>query len=171
MAGRGPAPRPGSRRFYQREIDVVVAKDGKRRGPTLPRFTPLKGADGAPVPWHPQTRKWWDSWRRSPQALRMQSEPDWAYLLETAVIHHQFWMGRMDLAGELRLREAKFGPTPADRAMLRVEIADGNAAAVQDSAEPAGNVASIEDRRRRLTERAALDDDAMRRVLDEGERS
>ena len=69
------------------------------------------------------------------------------------------------------LREAKFGPTPADRAMLRVEIADGNAAAVQDSAEPAGNVASIEDRRRRLTERAALDDDAMRRVLDEGERS
>ena len=61
--------------------------------------------------------------RKSPQALRMMTEPDWQYLLVTARVHHEFWSsGRWELAAELRLREKEFGATPEARARMGVEI-------------------------------------------------
>jgi len=44
--------------------------------------------------------------------------------LDTAVLHAEFWMGDRSLAGELRLRAAKFGATPEDRARLKIAIGD-----------------------------------------------
>jgi hypothetical protein len=51
---------------------------------------------------------------------------DWSFLLDTAVLHSLFWFGKSELAGELRLRVAKFGATPEDRARLRITFADAD---------------------------------------------
>jgi hypothetical protein len=44
-----------------------------------------------------------------------------------AVLHHEFMKKRtFTLASELRLRMAKFGATPEDRARLRIVFADAD---------------------------------------------
>ncbi|MBS3177742.1 MULTISPECIES: hypothetical protein [unclassified Pseudoclavibacter] len=99
-------------------------------GPTLPKASlvfpvevdELTGAVTQPD-WHPMTRRWWNHWRRSPQASRMLSQPDWDFLLDTALMHHVMWeKKRWEFASEIRLRVAKFGATPEDRLRLRQEI-------------------------------------------------
>lgn len=75
--------------------------------------------------WHPQTVDWWRVWRDSAQA-NLFTETDWNVLLDTAVLHTRFWQGDMTVAGELRLRVAKFGATPEDRARLRMVFADAD---------------------------------------------
>jgi hypothetical protein len=148
MAGRGPtAQREHTRKSNDRQT-IKLVSDGILRGSVLPRGL-LKDSQGKPVAWHPATVKWWNGWRKSPQALRMLTEPDWQYLLDTARIHHEFWTsGRWELAAELRLRAAKFGATPEDRARLGFEILDGSKP--EPTAAPTvGNVSSIDDRRAR----------------------
>lgn len=117
MAGRGPAPknsrsRPRDDRRRQAEITVVSA-DGQEHGPELPES----------FEWPPQTVEWWKTWRTSPQAQKF-TDTDWSFLLDTAVLHAEFWLGNRALAGELRLRAAKFGATPEDRARLKIEVGD-----------------------------------------------
>ena len=114
MAGRGPAPKDRSRRIRPGKDHVpqsVVSPDDEVRGPELP-----EGED-----WPAQTRRWWETWRRSPQAQTF-TDTDWDFLLDTAVLHAQLWNGHMTAAAELRLRVAKFGATPEDRARLRLQI-------------------------------------------------
>lgn len=152
MGGRGPAPASAHTRSSNDKPTISLISDGTRRGPTLPAR--LLGLDkaGAPIKWHPATVRWWNNWRRSPQALRMLTSPDWDYLLDTARIHHEFWTsGRWELAAELRLRAAKFGATPEDRARLGFEIATGKTDEPKTSNAPVGNVSSIDERRSRLT--------------------
>jgi hypothetical protein len=154
MPGRGPAPAESHTRSRNDKQTTQLVSDGKKRGPNLPQLR----LNGKLVPWHPQTKKWWASWRTSPQALRMMTAPDWEYLLVTARVHHEFWSsGRWELAAELRLREAKFGATPEDRSRLRVEIGTGlpNATPGSTVAASAGNVTSIDaDRRKRVSSAA-----------------
>lgn len=122
MAGVGPAPKKDAIRRNKRPEFTQLQQDGEVRGPELPDDI-LLNAKGEPVEWHPMTRRWWENWRRSPQASRMLSDPDWDYLLDTALIHHNMWKnGRWDFASEVRLRVAKFGATPDDRNRLRAEI-------------------------------------------------
>ena len=65
-------------------------------------------------------------WRRSPQADVM-IESDWYFLLDTALMHDAMWSkGQWTLAAEVRLRVAKFGATPEDRARLRLVFADAD---------------------------------------------
>jgi hypothetical protein len=66
---------------------------------------------------------------------------DWSELLDTAVLHASFWRGDLKLAGELRLRVAKFGATPEDRARLRITFAQA------DEAEDRSPRSSSRDRR------------------------
>ena len=61
------------------------------------------------------------------------TELDWSYLLDTALLHARFWQGKVDLASELRLREAKYGFTPEDRARLRIQFAQATEAEVDAS--------------------------------------
>jgi hypothetical protein len=76
--------------------------------------------------WHPRTREWWEMWKRSPQADVM-IESDWSFLLDTALMHDAMWSkGQWTLAAEVRLRVAKFGATPEDRARLRLVFADAD---------------------------------------------
>lgn len=92
--------------------------------PALPQMTKDDPELGSViVPWHPQTVEWWAMWGRAAQSGTF-TESDWLYLLETAFLHHQFWNGDSKQASELRLRVAKFGATPEDRARLRMFFAD-----------------------------------------------
>ena len=118
MAGFGPAPKDPSKRARQNADPI----------PT--RVIPLVRAEAPPLPedlfaWHPHTRDWWEMWGRSPLAKDF-TEADWDFLLDTGRIHSQFWYGDMKVAGELRLRVAKFGATPEDRARLRIVFADAD---------------------------------------------
>lgn len=113
----------------------------------------LFDAEGNSQKWHAMTVKWWNNWRKSPQAVRMITGPDWDYLLDTARLHHEFWStGNMGLEAGLRLRLQKFGATPADRTSLGVEVAATMPDRVGESEEAptVGNVTSIDDRRTRL---------------------
>jgi hypothetical protein len=67
-----------------------------------------------------------EMWRRSAQAETF-TESDWSFLLDTALMHHAMWSkGQWTLAAEVRLRVAKFGATPEDRARLRMVFADAD---------------------------------------------
>lgn len=117
MAGRGPAPkdalaRPRDQR--RRDADLtIVENDGATRGPELP--------DG--IDWPDATRDWWETWRAAPQAQTF-TDTDWSFLLDTAILHMEFWDGDRSVAAELRLRAAKFGATPEDRARLKIAVGE-----------------------------------------------
>lgn len=131
MAGRGAPPKPADQK-RRRNIDVipttVVTPDDELRGPELP----------AGHAWHEQTLKWWDTWRRSPQASTFTST-DWDFLIDTALLHTAYWCGE-NTAAELRLRVAKFGATPEDRLRLRLQI--------EGESDGAKSVKTVSDQRR-----------------------
>jgi hypothetical protein len=137
MAGRGPAPKPvlqrESRTQARHDSATKLADDGVVRGDALP-----EGMD-----WHPRTLAWWDNWRRSPLAQQF-SPVDWDVLLETALLHTQFWNGDAKVAAELRLRVGKMGATPEDRQRLHLQV-DTEAAEAK-----AATPVVKPDRRRRL---------------------
>lgn len=152
MSGQGRPPAGNRTRERDNKATVKLVVDGKKRGVNLPQLRDPK--TGRVVRWHPRTVTWWNSWRMSPQAAHMMTQPDWDYLLDTALLHHTMWSEwRLELQSELRLRLAKYGVTPEDRARLGVEIATtlpgGQATAPKQQAK--GNVTDIEDRRTRLT--------------------
>lgn len=119
MAGFGPAPKDSTRRA-RRNKDPI--------GPTVLNFVHGEQPDLGTGPmddgsWHPRTYEWWNVWGRTPLAANF-TETDWQFLLDTAVLHTRFWCGDMKVVAELRLRVAKFGATPEDRARLRIVFAD-----------------------------------------------
>ena len=115
MAGRGPAPKDPAqrRRRNTAEPPTVVHATGAKHGPELPES----------LDWPPATIDWWETWRTSPQAATF-TDTDWSFLVDTAVLHAEFWLGDRSLASELRLRAAKFGATPEDRARLKISVGD-----------------------------------------------
>lgn len=126
--GHGPAPKDPSRRA-RRNKDVIafrpvvitpVAK------PELPSFSITVANDGMistqEFVWPEATVDWWRMLDAHPLAGEF-TDLDWSYLLDTARLHAAFWMGKIELASELRLREAKYGFTPEDRLRLRWQVA------------------------------------------------
>lgn len=144
MAGHGPAPKPASRR-------ARTNKD-----PVASRVLEAEGVAPADLPmdllpegdeWHPATLRWWQRWCESPLADNLPAV-DWSELEACAVLHHEFMRKRsFTLGSELRLRMAKWGATPEDRARLRISIADADE---KDAKRPAASSA----RERRGTLRA-----------------
>ena len=147
MAGRGPAPKgQRSRERDQRRVSaatIVLNDDGETRGPELP--------DGD---WPDQTRRWWHTWRTSPQA-QLFEDTDWSFLLDTALLHAAFIMGEVKLGAELRLRVGKLGATPEDRARLHVTIATTPVEPMRETDQPGRR-----DRRARLAIVVAQPDDS-----------
>ncbi|MFJ3248310.1 hypothetical protein [Streptomyces sp. NPDC086782] len=96
------------------------------------------------------TRLMWDEWRSSPQAQTFLGS-DWTFLIDTALMHHTMWAkGRWEFASEVRLRVAKFGATPEDRARLKLKVDDPTNAPQKPVQRPDG-VTDINSRRARLT--------------------
>jgi hypothetical protein len=121
MAGRGFAPKDASQRRRRNKAApaTVLTPDGKVYGPELPED----------FDWPDATLKWWEAWRTAAQASRF-TETDWSFLIDTAVLHAEFWLGNRNrsVAAELRLRAAKFGATPEDRARLRLQVGEAEVA-------------------------------------------
>lgn len=118
MPGHGPAPKDPSRRARVNKDpnQVKTIRFERAEQPALPDT----------VDWHPRTREWWAMWRDSPQAEWFMAS-DWDFLLDTALMHHAMWSkGQWTLAAEVRLRVAKYGATPEDRARLRMHFADAD---------------------------------------------
>jgi hypothetical protein len=138
MAGRGPAPKDPSKRA-RRNADVValrVVEVVPAGRPDLPEFDVELKVDGeavmVPFVWPAATRDWWGMLEHHPLKGEF-TELDWSYLLDTALLHARFWQGKIDIASELRLREAKYGFTPEDRARLRIQFAQAAEAEVDAS--------------------------------------
>jgi hypothetical protein len=147
MAGRGPAPKTSRSRARDVDTRELVKTDGKLGGFDLPEDALDPGED-----WHPMTVRWWEAWRASPQGVRMVTEVDWYFLLDTALMHHTMWAkGKWEFAAEVRLRAAKFGATPEDRLRLKLEVE------VPEDVYPVGtpkggaNVTRMDDHRSRWT--------------------
>ena len=121
MPGRGFPPSGRASRSVRNVTDVLKAATVVAGWP-LPAGVLGEDDSGQPIQWHRATVAWWETWRSSPQASRMLTEPDWMFLLDTALIHHRLWSGQKADAAELRLRVAKFGATPEDRQRLRVDV-------------------------------------------------
>jgi hypothetical protein len=153
MAGRGPAPKDPAKRRRRNAADpeTVLTPDEELRGPELP--SGVLGADedtGEVVEWHSMTQLWWSAWRTSAQAQTF-TDTDWLFLIDTALMHHTMWAkGRWEFASEVRLRAAKFGATPEDRARLKLKV-DDPTRAPQKPAQRADGVTDINSRRARLT--------------------
>lgn len=133
MPGNGPPPKDPSKRARTNK-DVVplrIVTVTATPQPDLPEFEVEVKRDGelvtAEFEWPTQTRVWWRMLAAHP-LLHEFTEMDWSYLLDTARLHASFWMGRLDLASELRLREAKYGFTPEDRLRLRISYAQADEA-------------------------------------------
>ncbi|MFJ6237923.1 hypothetical protein ACIQH0_28035 [Streptomyces griseus] len=154
MAGRGPAPKDPSKRRRRNAADpeTVIVPDDELRGPELPEgVLGVNTKTGELTEWHPMTRTWWDTWRKSAQAQTF-TATDWAFLVDTALMHHAMWeKGQWTLAAEVRLRAAKFGATPEDRARLKLKVDDPTAAPQRPARAPGGNVTDITSRKARLT--------------------
>lgn len=113
---KGPAPKPPERRVRYGSDPTgrtTLREPAAAAQPQLP---------GRQSDWPRRTREWWAVWGRSALAARF-TETDWDFLLDTALLHAAFVRGEYKHAGELRLRVAKMGATPEDRARLRIDLA------------------------------------------------
>lgn len=129
MAGRGPAPKDPNKRARRNKdpIPMRVIHADPTPQPELPTFH--VESDGALVEfvWPARTHQWWQMWGDSPLSAEF-TATDWSELLDTARLHAEFWTGSTKVAAELRLRVAKFGATPEDRARLKITFAQADEA-------------------------------------------
>ncbi|WP_405375970.1 MULTISPECIES: hypothetical protein [unclassified Microbacterium] len=99
--------------------------------PELPRrFVPREDEDGTfrdEIDWPEATVAWWDTWAMSPLS-GMFTSMDWAELQLAALAHAAVMEGDLKMLPELRLRTAKFGATPEDRARLKIQFEMADAA-------------------------------------------
>lgn len=131
MAGQGPQPKdPNKRARANRDpLPTTILTFKPSAQPELPRRMPNGEA------WPSRTRAWWRMWRESPLSENFTST-DWSELLDTAVLHGLYWSGHTSHAAELRLRVAKFGATPEDRARLRIQFAQADEADAKRQPKP-----------------------------------
>lgn len=119
MAGRGRPPKPDNRkaRGARKNTGETVLFVEPAEQPHLPQERDWPGV----------TRDWWINWGDHPMAETFTAS-DWHFLLDTALLHAAVWgAGDLRLLPELRLRVAKYGVTPEDRARLRIQFAEADA--------------------------------------------
>ena len=129
VAGVGPPPKDPDRRARRNKdapaLKVVPARPVEQ--PPLPTVYVDVVDEAGQVRkkrfhWPKVTRSWWRMWAESPLSADY-TDTDWSFLMDTALIHARYWLGDVRLGPELRLRVAKFGATPEDRARLRITFA------------------------------------------------
>ena len=117
MAGMGPPPKANGRKARRNKetISETVVRFEPAEQPELPEN----------INWPEPTKRWWQMWGESPLSENF-GATDWDFLLDTALLHATYWSGDLSKSAELRLRVAKFGATPEDRARLRIQFADAD---------------------------------------------
>lgn len=127
MAGRGPAPKPAGRRSRPNpnQPNFRLVEYSPTPQPDLPQIQLFDDGELVDFRWPAVTREWWKMWAQSPLSADF-TDSDWSFLADTALLHARYWLGDTKVAGELRLRVAKFGATPEDRLRLKIqfEVAD-----------------------------------------------
>lgn len=131
MGGQGPVRKLDEQRARRNKdhIATTVITRTPTPQPELPGW----------IDWHPQTILWWHMWGQT-ELSDDYTDAEWSYLIDTALIHNRLWNGDFKVAGELRLRAAKFGLTPEDRHRLRIQVV--TAQTVEAEAEARGNAPS-----------------------------
>ena len=129
MAGRGPQPKDPSRRARTNSdpIPLRIITAAPMVQPDLPTVMVETDGELTEFVWPAVTLEWWQMWADSPLSADFTST-DWSELRDTAKLHAEFWQGKSSVASELRLRVAKFGATPEDRARLRITFAQADEA-------------------------------------------
>lgn len=142
MALDGPAPKGSKRRRNPDTFAWVSVEDKPFPGPS-PELDAETG-------WPEQTLAWWEVVRSMPHCV-LWSKADWAFALDTAVMHAKFVGSPLANAAELRLRSAKMGMTYEDRMKLRIRYVDEDQAVPEPARSKSAKVTRIDARRNRLT--------------------
>ncbi len=119
---KGVAPKSDEDRVRRNKpiYDKVPLRwDGITRGPTLPKA----------YPWCTMTKRWWNKFRKSPQAM-VCHESDWLFLIDTALVYDKIWTNAerlsaaelKGLANELRIRMSTYGDTWDNRLKQRIVL-------------------------------------------------
>jgi len=120
MAGRGPAPKDPEKRIRRNAAPDVTDIPKTARARRAPKLPPKDGDET----WHPATVRWYQVWRRSPQASTF-TTTDWQRLhMMAPLVDEYFHEPKTALLAEIRLNEAKLGATPEDRQRLKVRIVE-----------------------------------------------
>lgn len=147
MAGRKPSDRPTVTR-HKPTVDwtdvLNVPYSGEK--PALPEVREIinKAGESTIFPMPEQTVTWYESVTTMPHCV-LWSPSDWAFCLDTALIHAQAVTGVVSAMSELRQREKIIGTTVDARRDLRIRYVEPEAESVT-----LAPVDELDDRRARL---------------------
>lgn len=148
MSGRKPSERPTVTR-HKPTVDWTEVPNAPYTGakPVLPEVREImnKAGDVSVYPMPEQTLAWWDSVTSMPHCA-LWSPSDWAFALDTALIHAQAVTGVVSAMSELRQREKIIGTTLDARRDLRIRYVEPASESVT-----LAPVDSIDERRTRLS--------------------
>ena len=150
ISGAKPSGRPTVNRnkpTYEWTTVTPDLYDGWR--PELPdvRQVMVKNGEFVIVPIEDRTRDWWEAVSTMPHC-RLWSKSDWAFALDSAMVHASSVYGSVTAASELRQREKVMGTTLDGRRDLRIRYSDPED--LQPPVVAPTPVAFIKDRRSRL---------------------
>lgn len=153
ISGAKPTGRPTVNRnkpTYEWTTVDPAPYDGPR--PDLPdtRQVMVKNGEVVIVPIEQRTKDWWEAVSTMPHC-RLWSKSDWAFALDTAMVHASSVYGSVTAASELRQREKILGTTLDARRDLRIRYAEDEfTAKPATEGNPPAPVAQLSDRRSRL---------------------
>jgi len=152
ISGAKPSGRPTVNRnkpTYEWTTVDPSLYDGWR--PELPdvRQVMVKNGDVQIVPIEDRTRDWWEAVSTMPHC-RLWTKSDWAFALDTAMVHASSVYGSVTAASELRQREKILGTTLDARRDLRIRYSEGEFSNQPATTTAPAPVAHIADRRARL---------------------
>lgn len=146
MAGRKPSERPVVHRVKPTvDWTDVINEPFSGFVPELPQSRTVMSKDGEPIeiPIETRTRNWWNALTKMPHCVLWQ-DSDWAFAIDTAMVHAAASHGAITAMAELRMREKVLGTTVDSRRDLRIRY-------VEPEREPILEVVTnIDDRRNRL---------------------
>lgn len=112
--GHGPPPKKDKVRRNKEVRTTIAPVEGEGRA--LPRCPYEAG-------WIDEVVQWWAAWVESPMASQF-LETDWLRLEALAPLVQLWWAGQdLNAFKELRIQEAQFGATVADRLRLKWDVA------------------------------------------------
>lgn len=149
MAGRKPSERPVVHRVKPTvDWTDVINEPYSGDVPELPLTRTIVDKNGEPIeiPVENRTRFWWNALTKMPHCVLWQ-DSDWAFALDTAMVHAAASHGQMTAMAELRMREKVLGTTVDSRRDLRIRYVEPEHETVALEV-----VTNIDDRRNRLAD-------------------